>query len=88
MLYLQNTLPTTYTTAPDAVISYRGVPLFIVEYVKVHCSLSYEGIYPHLEHMKVSMQSALVGRKELRPVFGLLICEGVVITEYGYIRDN
>ncbi len=64
VLYLQNTLPTTYTTAPDAVISYRGVPLFIVEHVKDHCSLSYEGIYPHLEHMKVSMQSALVGRKE------------------------
>ncbi len=61
---------------------------FSVEHVKVHCSLSYEGIYPHLEHMKVSMQSALVGRKELRPVFGLLICEGAVITEYGYIRDN
>ncbi|KAK0237097.1 hypothetical protein EDD85DRAFT_1023815 [Armillaria nabsnona] len=63
VLYLQNTFPTTYTTAPDAVISYRGVPLFIVEHVKVHCSLSYEGIYPHLEHMKVSMQSALVGRR-------------------------
>ncbi|KAK0436736.1 hypothetical protein EV421DRAFT_1105219 [Armillaria borealis] len=88
VLYLQNTFPTTYTTAPDVVISYRGVPLFIVEYVKVHRSLSYEGIDPHLEHMKVSMQSALVGRKELRPIFGLLICEGAVMTEYGYVRDN
>ncbi|KAK0447808.1 uncharacterized protein EV420DRAFT_1567720 [Desarmillaria tabescens] len=88
VLYLQETSPSTHTTAPDVIISYRGVPLFIVEYVKADPSLLDKAIYPHLQHLMVSMQSSLAGRKELRPVFGLLIYEADVITVYGYIRDN
>ncbi|KAK0447812.1 uncharacterized protein EV420DRAFT_861334 [Desarmillaria tabescens] len=89
VLYLQETSPTTYTTAPDVVIAYRGVPLFIIEYVKTHPSLLDEGILPHLRHLRVSMQSALVGRNELQPVFGLLIYEtSVIMMGIGYIRGD
>ncbi|KAK0200826.1 hypothetical protein DFS33DRAFT_1386769 [Desarmillaria ectypa] len=87
--YIYRKPPKLHTLLLPTWSYHTGVSLSIVEYVKPHASLLDKGIFPHLKRLLDSMQSALIGRKELQPVFGLLAYEAaIVMTVIGYIRGN